>query len=181
MRPIDLSVLQEAAHEICGVLRAMTEMEVGAKIRIMTTPEEKLDPELQGKGHGEYHGFGKYRFDKEFLATIKALNDTDLSKIQAELVIVNRDLSDEIHHHKIADAYVTALGEAEHFQHAHNAEGFCGWDEDASWEPFKTGQALIIPKGMPHGFRVHDGGILYFLSVQSPPISGEGYDDYHHR
>jgi mannose-6-phosphate isomerase-like protein (cupin superfamily) len=39
-----------------------------------------------------------------------------------------------------------------------------------SRRPVQTGDWIPVPRGMPHGFELTNGGYLEFVSVQSPPI-----------
>ena len=176
MSAMNGEVLRLAALEIRTSLRAMPEEAIESLMFIMDLPQEGIPQRLRESGHGEYHGHGKYRFSKKFLSGIRALRGQDLSKVQAELVCVKRDLSHEIHHHKKSEAYVIGLGQEEHLPNAKGAQVYSG----SEWSSFETGDRESFPTGLAHGFRVLNGGILYFLSLQSPPISGEGYDDYHY-
>jgi len=42
-------------------------------------------------------------------------------------------------------------------------------------------QRIAIPRGMPHGFKLSEGEILRFISIQSPPIRDPhtGEEDFH--
>jgi hypothetical protein len=150
--------------------------EIGVALRRSKAERVK---EVIGKPVERYHGFYKYRFSKEFLKEIQILQGLDLDLIQIELIGVQSDLRHEIHYHEHSAAYVMVVGELEHLPTARNAFAYCGWPEDKGWEPIDSTQALEIPQRTRHGFTVEEGGILYFISVQSPPITGAGYDDYH--
>lgn len=159
MRLIDMSVLRTAAEEIRDVLRTRNAVEIRAYVSLMR----------------DYHGFDKVGLS-DSLINVPSLRDVPPDKVQVELVRVNRDLSDKIHHHDNSDAYVIGLGPQEHLVEARYGIVY----KVNYWTPFRTGDRVAIPKGMSHGFSLRNHvGILYFLSIQSPPISGEDHDDFH--
>jgi len=117
-----------------------------------------------------YHGFGKYRFSKEISGAMSRYQ----GDVQAELIRVNGDLSHEVHYHEKSRAYVACLGVEESLPNPIRATALI---YDGVY--CHSGSVFDIPPGMVHGFTVKRGGILYFLSVQTPPIVGGGHDDYH--
>ncbi len=159
MRLIDMSVLQTAAEEIRDVLRTRNSVELRAYMAIMKN----------------YHGFDKVALSGR-LIDVPSLSNVPADQIQIELFKVNRDLSDRTHHHKNSDAYVICLGPQEHLVEARYGIVFKG----NHWTTFNTGDQLAIPKRTRQGFSLRNHvGVFYFLSVQSPPISSESYDDFH--
>ena len=128
-----------------------------------------------------YHGFGKFTWSSGYLRfwcehdRYFAPRNINPTTIQAELVMVERDLSHEIHYHEKSLAYVVCLGHLEHLPNPVGARTY----RNGAWRVIVAGERIIIPPSMPHGFTVEPGGILFFLSVQTPPIIGEGTDDYH--
>lgn len=124
----------------------------------------------------DYHGFAKSRLPERILGSILMPYGLTPADIQVEIVAVTSDLSHEIHLHKEAHAFATILGAAEHVDNPRRAYGFKGGD----WFPVTSCERVDIPEGIPHTFTVTEpGGILYFLSVQAPPIEREGgADDY---
>ncbi len=159
MHPITPSTLRMAAWAIQRALRTMDIIDVWAMVCAMH----------------KYHEHWKFRFPTEFLAQFDVLKDVDLTKIQAELVLVNNDLPGKIHYHEDSDAFVICLGVAEHLSDPRQALAL---NRGRYWESVRAGDGIEIPKLTIHGFTTHQGGVLYFLSLQSPPISGEGYDDF---
>lgn len=142
------------------------------RLRAITSPEE-ITRLLNMR---DYHGFMKSRLPEDFLVTILEPFGLTLKDIQVEVVSVSQDLTEEIHIHKEASAFVTILGQGENLPDPLRASGYI--DED--WNRVGVGQEIEIPAGTPHGFTVERGGILYFLSVQSPPIErAGGHDDYY--
>src|SRR5258708_25208034 len=97
MITIDMQFLREVAHAIQQKIRTSHPILMRAAVGTMK----------------DYHGFGKYEF-KHILKNLPGFEDVDLGKIQAELIRVNSDLSNETHYHKESDAYVIFLGEEEH-------------------------------------------------------------------
>ena len=123
----------------------------------------------------DYHGFMKSRFPHSILKKILEPYSLNPEEIQIELVEVHTDLSHENHIHKEAHAVTTILGELEHVDNPQHASAF----KMDSWFPVSTGDQLDFPPHTPHTFTVKPGGILYFLSVQAPPIErDDGHDDY---
>ncbi len=123
----------------------------------------------------DYHGFAKARIPYNIVAKILAPHGITPEDVQAELVAVFTDLSQETHLHKEARAFVIILGDAEHVSMPHDAYGFVG---DLGWCKVAAGQRFDVPPNTPHTFTVRPGGVLYFLSVQTPPIERGGGDDY---
>ena len=122
-----------------------------------------------------YHGFHKSRLPATFLQSVLGPHGLDAQDVQIEIVKVDADLTGEIHYHAQAHAYIRVLGPAEWLDAATAALAY----RDGAWKPVTSGQELDIPPGAAHGFSVEPGGVLWFLSVQAPPIVGEGTDDYH--
>ncbi len=122
-----------------------------------------------------YHGFAKARFPEAFLAEIFNPYSVTSKDIQLEAVHVSSDLTNEVHYHRKSVAVTLCLGPNEHFPAPKDAKAFFA----DHWSPYRAGDLVKIPTLIPHGFTVDNGGDLYFLSVQSPPIVGEdGQDDY---
>ena len=134
---------------------------------LMELELDKLHAKQQKREFRDYRGFGKSR-------TALYTYDGNHPDIECEVVKVNSNLTDQIHLHKDACAYIRIIGEAEGFENPRNASYFLG----TTWMPAKFNDALLIPPQTPHGFSVSPGGILYFVSVQSPPIVGEHHEDY---
>jgi len=123
----------------------------------------------------DYHGFMKGLIPNSTLEEISKKLDVDPKSIQAELVRVHQDLSKEIHLHKQSHALCIILGGGEHLSNPKHAFAL----KNGKWMGVSKGDVFNIPPGTSHGFTVEDGGILYFLSIQSPPIeNADGSDDY---
>lgn len=122
-----------------------------------------------------YHGFHKSRLPATFLQSVLAPYGLDAQDVQIEIVKVDADLTGEIHYHAQAHAFIRVLGPAEWLDAATEAVAY----RDGTWKPIASGEEVDIPPGTAHGFSVEPGGLLWFLSVQAPPIVGEGTDDYH--
>jgi mannose-6-phosphate isomerase-like protein (cupin superfamily) len=123
----------------------------------------------------DYHGFQKGRIPEEVMISLTAKYGTTPDDIQAEIVLVESDLSREVHRHSKAHAYCTILGEEEHFDNPNLGYAF----RDNKWFEVDAGDNVDIPPNTAHGFTTRPGGVLYFLSLQSPPIeSADGHDDY---
>jgi mannose-6-phosphate isomerase-like protein (cupin superfamily) len=123
----------------------------------------------------DYHGFSKTRLPDDVLEEVLSGAGLTNEQLQVEIVGVNSDLTHEVHLHKESDAYVIVLGRGTNFEGPKNAKQFQG----GKWIEVSENQEIQIPKGTPHGFTVEDGGVLYFLSLQLPPIVDEqGDDDY---
>ena len=74
-----------------------------------------------------------------------------------------------------AHAYCTILGSEDNVAEPKGAHAFL----KDRWSPVKAGDVVDVPPNTLHGFTVEPNGILYFLSLQSPPIErGDGHDDY---
>lgn len=122
-----------------------------------------------------YHGFRKARFPDGFLQEVAQPHNLAPEDIQLEVVLVEKDLTEEIHRHHFSIARIICLGAAEGFTDAKLAEGCL----DLRWFPVESGEAVTVPAGVWHGFTVKESGTLWFLSVQSPSIvSADGKDDY---
>jgi hypothetical protein len=124
----------------------------------------------------DYHGFYVGRFPERYLEEMAELYELDISKLQLELVEVRTDLRREVHCHPIANACVSIVGVEEKVDDPRGASAYI----DGEWRDVDiTTPDMDIPAGKLHGFTVSDGGVLYFISAQSPPIrSDNGHDDY---
>ncbi len=73
------------------------------------------------------------------------------------------------HVHKNSDAYVVIV--------SGEAVLLSGTKET----PLVSGDKIQIPRGMPHGFKLAEGQVLEFISIQSPPIRDpkSGEEDLH--
>jgi hypothetical protein len=125
----------------------------------------------------DYHGFWKKSLPPDYVARFSSASRLDLRDIQADIVRVTTDLTAEVHFHAKASAFVVCLGHREGFPDPSKAKTFAA----GSWKPLVGGERLEIPAGEPHGFTVDSGGVLYFLSVQSPPVNRAGHEDDYHR
>ncbi len=126
----------------------------------------------------EYHGFGKAVLPEPAHTALLHEFGYTPHDVQVEIVRVDRDLSDEIHHHEDATACILVLGPNEGFPTAVSALVYIALMQ--AWGPAASGDRMTFLPGTLHGFTVRSGGILYFLSVQSPPITGpDGRNDYH--
>ncbi len=124
----------------------------------------------------DYHGFSKGRMPEEFMKKVLWSYKLAPTEIQAEIIHVTKDLRHEVHFHAAAHAYVVGLGAKEHLPEPRLASAY----QVNRWISFAAGQKLEIPPGMKHGFTVEEGGELWCLSVQAPPIvNGHGRDGYH--
>ncbi|MBU6389443.1 hypothetical protein KGQ71_02905 [Patescibacteria group bacterium] len=123
-----------------------------------------------------YHGFKKARIPDLRLAEYLRSWGLRPDQLQVEIVLVEADLSHEVHQHHQSNAVVYILGQEEGQSSPLEAQAYI---ED-SWVPIEVGQMLVIPAGTAHGFTVAEGGTLTFLSIQSPPIvRPDGKDDYY--
>lgn len=124
----------------------------------------------------DYHGFSKTRLPEDFYSKVLALHGETPENMQIEIVGVHADLTDEVHVHEKSDAFIIVLGLQTNFAKPFNAQAYIG----GQWQFVEEGMEIEIPRGTPHGFTVAlNGGALFFLSIQSPPIVGEdGVDDY---
>lgn len=125
----------------------------------------------------DYHGFWKSRLPPAFVQPILEPYHLRAEEVEIEIVKVDTDLSSEVHYHEHAHAVICALGQAEGMETAEGALVYQG----GGWRKIQSGEEIDIPPGTPHGFSVEHDGVLWFLSVQAPPIvSHQGADDYHH-
>jgi hypothetical protein len=123
----------------------------------------------------DYHGFWKTRLPHTFLCSILAPHGLSPDDVQIEIVKVDTDLTREVHFHAHAHAMIYALGKSEGLENAKRAMAY----RHNIWRGIESGEEVDIPPGTPHGFSVEPDGELWFLSVQAPPIVGDGHDDYH--
>ncbi len=136
----------------------------------------EIDPHMT-----KYHDFEKFRLPEDFLRGIIAerqyagLDGLTPDMIQLEIAKVTGDLRHQVHRHLRSNAVVIILGGLNPFPLALNARMYYG----TGWFSIGSQEVIRIHAGIFHGFTVGKGGILYFLSVQSPPLMKEGeYDDY---
>jgi len=123
----------------------------------------------------DYHGFEKSRVPESLYQDALTRLNVRSEDVQVEIVRVARDLTQAVHRHNRSMAIVSILGPKEHLPEAVSARGYLG----STWFRISSGESKLIPPTTPHGFTVRENGILYFLSIQSPPIiSGNGEDDY---
>lgn len=124
----------------------------------------------------DYHGFSKTRLPNNMLEPLLQKHAEKKENLQIEIVGVHADLTDEVHIHRKSDAFVVILGRTTNFAEPFSAQGYM----KNEWQFVDEGQEIEIPRETPHGFTVSaNGGNLFFLSIQSPPIVGEdGTDDY---
>lgn len=90
---------------------------------------------------------------------------------------------------KVEISLVRLLKEGQYPQHVHNssdayfivASGTAIFLSGLNKTQMKAGDRMDIPRGTPHGFEIPPGGILEFISLQSPPIKDEhtGEEDFH--
>ena len=122
----------------------------------------------------DYHGFTKGKLPKGELDLILKKLNLKSEDFQIEIVKVLKDLSKEIHFHNFAHAFCTILSSEENFDDSANAYLFLR----DKWKKVSKGEMINIPQKTPHGFTIKGGGILTFLSVQTPPIEKGKDDDY---
>lgn len=153
------STLKKISDEIVAVFRRLPPEAVSNMIEMI-----------------DYHGFWKTRLPDTFLHSILAPHGLSSDEVQIEIVKVDTDLTREVHFHAHAHAMIYALGRSEGLANASRAVAY----RHNTWQGIQSGEEVDIPPGTPHGFSVEPEGELWFLSVQAPPIVGEGSDDYHH-
>ncbi len=129
---------------------------------------------LNGLVYQDYHGFAKATLPHALMRLTTSIYSIDPSRVQAEMVLVVRDLSGEIHMHEESTTYCRILGRGESLPKPKAAKIF----RTDIWTPLSEGQTYIIPPKTSHGFSVGTGGVLYFFSFQTPPIEKGGKDDY---
>ncbi len=136
---------------------------------------DDIDPLGRELAWTDYHGFMKARLPEDRVDLTAIRYGQRASDVQVEVVTVNRDLAAEIHAHAHSRAFNVVLGPTEGFDEARGAQVFL----KDRWLDIQSGDRIEFPQGVKHGFTVRPGGILHFLSVQSPPIVGRhGQDDY---
>jgi len=123
----------------------------------------------------DYHGFKKCRVPPTVLDPILATYEVSPIDVQIEIVSVLCDLIHETHIHKVANAYIMVLGAVDRFDDPVDAYALRG----KKWMAVTPGQIIDVPACIPHTVTVLSGGIVHFLSVQSPPIERNGGDDYY--
>ena len=153
----------------------MSQLKAGADM-IIDRLHAMSDAEVQAWPFIDYHGFKKARLPEGLVAEVATAAGCKPEELQVEIASVHGDLTHEVHYHRDTTAFVACLGPAEKFPTPQKAQAFI-----RKWFDFTVGQTVEIPPNTPHGFTVGEGGVLYFLSIQSPPIVGEdGQDDYFH-
>ncbi len=140
------------------VLRALGQMQPEVRDKMLTTVK--------------YHGFQKSRFPEAFLRQVLTPQGLTSQDVQVEVVYVDEHSPHALHHHVHTNAMVAVLGGSEHFDEPVAAEIYEG-----IWVNAEVEDLFLLPAGRKHGFMVGTGGRLWFLSVQSPPIVGEGRDE----
>jgi mannose-6-phosphate isomerase-like protein (cupin superfamily) len=141
-------------------------------VQLGALPEGRLYTLLHMR---DYHGFNKSGLPPDLTEPLFNELGVEPSNVQAEIVRVSGDLRRQVHLHRHASAYIVFLGRNVGLDDPKLASAFL---EDR-WFPVEAGQQLEIPAGTPHGFTTAEHGVLYFLSVQSPPIIGlNANDDY---
>ncbi len=155
-----------------GALRLLADHTLPGILWLQTYDPTRIESQFE-----DYHGFEKVRLSNDFLAGAAQDLLFNPRLIQPEVVRVTGDLTDQVHVHDNAFAHCVVLGAA--YGCPDPSGAYCylggGWSEIQG-----CGQIVLIPPGTPHGFTVRKGGVLWFLSVQSPPIKDDhGYDDYH--
>lgn len=123
----------------------------------------------------DYHGFAKSRLPENVIAEVLKPFSYSSEQLQIEIVRVNNDLTDQVHYHQFSHAFICVLSKENNFHAPINA---LAYKNDKWVEIDKNYQDFIYPN-TPHGFTVSKNGLLYFLSVQTPPIVHNGFDDYH--
>ncbi len=123
----------------------------------------------------DYHGFGKSRLTEDFLnALLNSLN-YNAKELQVEIVRVESDLTDQVHYHQFSNAFICVLSARNNFPDPIGALTY----QNDDWIEIDQDYSLLIPRNTLHGFSVKPNGMFYFLSIQTPPISGDNHDDYH--
>ena len=123
----------------------------------------------------DYHGFQKSRLPDTFVRTILKPFGYQPEDLQIEVIWVVSDLRHELHYHKNSFAFLHILGSGDHFNNPKRAFGY----NDRAWISLQAGDEWLIPPKTTHGFTVDPGGVMYFLSIQYPPIVYGAVDDYH--
>lgn len=123
----------------------------------------------------DFHGFKKSALPAQIVDPIRQRFGFSERELQIEVAGVLTDLTHEIHSHRRSQAHVTCIGENFGLPDPRDGYIFLG----QRWFPMKLGDSFDIPTSVEHGFTVDEGGLLYFLSVQSPPlVSEDGQEDY---
>ena len=122
-----------------------------------------------------FHGFQTSRLPDSLLDGVLKPVGLTAAMVQIEIAGVHSDLTHEVHIHERTEAHVTCVGED--FGLPNPQLGFAFMKD--RWFPVKLGDSFQIPANVAHGFTVDPGGVMYFLSVQSPPlVSQDGHEDY---
>ncbi len=161
----DLSLLQQITQDIYRRLLDLSRQDGRQLVEMLSMQE--------------YHGFGKARLPESFVAEVLHPYGVRTVDVQAEVIRVSTDLSKEIHFHKESTACVIILGREVYLDDPKSALAYVR----DHWAEVCAQEEILIPRGTAHGFTVdvEQGGILYFLSVQAPPIvRDDGHDDYYH-
>lgn len=169
------SVLVRGDQSKVPIMNRRTEVLEKLADAVLARLEQSGNLTLRQLAYVDYHGFQKMTLPAQSMEPMAASLGFASNSVQAELVRVRSDLRHEVHHHQRAWAFAVALGEPEGFDPPRRAFAFLGGE----WRPVSAGDRFSIPPGVRHGFTVETGGELTFLSLQSPPITGEHGDDYH--
>lgn len=156
MKPIPADDLKLIANEILSVL-----------IRDKDIPKNLV--------FIDYHGFAKSYLPENLVSNLLKSFGYNAEQLQIEIVRVNSDLTDQIHYHQFSHAFICVLSQENNFPDPESAFAF----KNNKWQAISENFQLLIPPNTPHGFTVSHSGQLYFLSVQTPPIVNNSFDDYH--
>lgn len=122
-----------------------------------------------------YHGFGVSRLSEPLLASLLYDFGFEPKDVQVEVVRVDCDLTHEIHIHREATAVIAVLGPAEHLDSPRSGLAYYG----NRWVELSAVDELEFPPECPHTVTITEpNGLIYFLSVQAPPIRRPDSDDY---
>jgi hypothetical protein len=122
----------------------------------------------------EYHGHWKAEVGKLLIPS----HERPRENVQVEIVKVDDKTNPnrEVHMHRNSNAVVIILGDRQYVPFPIGASMY--FERLGGWRPIMVGEKFLFTAEMRHGFSVAPGGVLYFLSVQNPPIDEGGVDDY---
>lgn len=123
----------------------------------------------------KYHDFGKAALTPIWLEHLLDRHHQSRNDIQIDVISVHGDLSNQIHYHSEAFAYLVILGTGEGAPDPIQAQVFI----QNEWHPIAPGKVIVLPPGTRHGFRTLPAHEFWFLSLQAPPIVRPSGDDYH--
>ncbi|MSR85496.1 hypothetical protein EXS71_03640 [Candidatus Uhrbacteria bacterium] len=123
----------------------------------------------------DYHGFQIFSLPNKLIDSVLSNFDYQPDNLEIEVVKVVSNLRDQIHYHEGSSAFIHILGASHGFENPKNAFAY----QDGLWIAVHDGEERLIPPKTVHGFTVEEDGVLFFLSVQYPPIVTEVKDDYH--